>query len=56
MIGFIGATTVPKICRELGINAATFYTCLAKYGGVVSPMMARIKELEAKIYVLKRCI
>ena len=47
---------VPEICRELGISTATFYKWRAKYGGMDTSMMARIEELEAKIYVLKRCI
>lgn len=37
---------VPQICRELGISSATFYKWRAKYGGMDTSMMARMKELE----------
>jgi len=38
---------VPEICRELGISTATFYKWRAKYGGVDTSMIARMKELKA---------
>ena len=37
---------VPDICRELGISTATFYKWRAKFGGMDTSMMARMKELE----------
>lgn len=37
---------VPQVCRELGISSATFYKWRAKYGGMDTSMMARMKELE----------
>jgi len=45
---------VPEICRELGISTATFYKWLAKYGGMDTSMMARMKELEAENARLKK--
>ena len=39
---------VPEVCRELGISTATFYKWRAKYGGMDTSMMARMKELEAE--------
>jgi putative transposase len=36
---------VPDICRELGVNSATFYKWRAKYGGMDISMMSRLKEL-----------
>ena len=45
---------VPEICRELGISTATFYTWRAKYGGMGTSMMARMKELEAENARLKK--
>ena len=39
---------VPDVCRELGISSATFYKWRAKYGGMDTSMMARMKELEAE--------
>ena len=37
---------VPDLCREAGISVATFYKWRAKYGGMDTSMMARMKELE----------
>ena len=45
---------VPEICRELGISTATFYKWRAKYGGMDTSMMARMKELEAENAPLKK--
>jgi len=45
---------VPDICRELGISTATFYKWRAKYGGMDTSMIARMKELEAENARLKK--
>ena len=45
---------VPEICRELGISTATFYKWPAKYGGMDTSMMARLKELELENARLKK--
>jgi putative transposase len=45
---------VPDLCRELGISVATFYKWRAKYGGMDTSMMARMKELEEENRRLKR--
>jgi putative transposase len=45
---------VPEVCREPGISTATFYKWRAKYGGMDTSMMARMKELEAKNASLKK--
>jgi len=45
---------VPEICRELGISTATFYKWRAKYGGMDTSMMAKMKELEAENARLKK--
>jgi putative transposase len=45
---------VPDVCRELGIGSATFYKWRAKYGGIDTSMMARMKELEAENDRLKK--
>ena len=42
------------MCRELGISSATFYKWRAKYGGMDTSMMARMKELEAENARLKK--
>jgi putative transposase len=46
--------TVPDLCRELGVRVATFYKWRAKYGGMDTSMMARMKELEEENRRLKR--
>jgi len=45
---------VPEICRELGISTATFYKWRAKYGGMDTSMIARMKGLEAENARLKK--
>jgi len=45
---------VPEICRELGISTATFYKWRAKYGGMDTSMIARMKELEVESARLKK--
>ena len=45
---------VPEICRELVISTATFYIWRAKYGGMDTSMIARMKELEAENARLKK--
>ena len=45
---------VPEVCRELGISSATFYKWRAKYGGMDTSMMARMKELESENARLKK--
>lgn len=37
---------VLDLCREVGISTATFYKWRAKYSGMDTSMMARMKELE----------
>jgi putative transposase len=46
--------TVPELCRDLGISTATFYKWRAKYGGMDTSMMARMKELEEENRRLKK--
>ena len=45
---------VPEVCRELGISTATFYKWRAKYVGMDTSMMTRMKELEAENARLKK--
>lgn len=42
------------ICRELGINRATFYNWKKKYGGMETNQLSRMKELEEENRKLKR--
>jgi putative transposase len=46
--------SVPEICRELGISSATFYKWRAKYGGMDTSMISRMKELELENARLKK--
>jgi putative transposase len=45
---------VPELCREVGISTATFYKWRAKFGGMDTSMMARLKELEEENRRLKK--
>lgn len=47
-------TPVPELCREHGMSSASFYKWRAKYGGMDTSMMARLKELEAENRRLKK--
>jgi len=46
--------SVPDICRELGVSAPTFYKWRARFGGMDTSMMARMKELEIENARLKK--
>ncbi len=45
---------VPDLCRDVGISTATFYKWRAKFGGMDTSMMARLKELEEENRRLKK--
>ena len=45
---------VPELCREVGISSATFYKWRAKFGGMDTSMMARMRELEQENARLKK--
>lgn len=47
-------SSVKDICREHGISDATFYNWKAKYGGMDSSDVKKMKELEAENAQLKR--
>ena len=46
--------SVPDLCRELGISSPTFYKWRARFGGMDTSMMARMKELEIENARLKK--
>lgn len=46
--------TVKDLCREAGISDQTFYKWKAKYGGMDSSQLKRVKELEEENSRLKR--
>ena len=45
---------VPRVCREVGVSTATFYKWRAKFGGMDTSMMSRMKELEDENRRLKK--
>ena len=47
-------TPIPELYREHGMSTATFYKWRAKYGGMDTSMMARLKELELENQRLKK--
>ena len=47
-------TPVPQLRREHGMSSASFYKWRAKYGGMDTSMMTRLKELEAENRRLKK--
>ena len=45
---------VSELCREHGMSSATSYKWRAKYGGMDTSMITRLKELEAENSRLKK--
>ena len=45
---------ISEVCHELGISTATFQKWRAKYDGIDTSMVARMKELEAENARLKK--
>jgi putative transposase len=45
---------VSELCREHGMSSATFYKWRAKYGGMDTSMITRLKELEVDNSRLKK--
>jgi len=45
---------VSELCREHGMSSATFYKWRAKYVGMDTSMITRLKELEAENSRLKK--
>lgn len=48
-----GGRSTEDICREMGINKATFYNWKKKYGGMESNELKRLRELEEENRKLK---
>src|SRR5690606_4815315 len=49
-----GGIPVPELCREHGMSSATFYKWRAKFGGMDTSLMKRLKELEDENRRLKK--
>lgn len=45
---------VPELCRKHGMRDASFYKWRAKYGGMDTSMMKRMKELDEENRRLKK--
>ena len=45
---------VSEICRKHGISDATYYNWKAKYGGMSTSGLKRMKEMESELSQLKR--
>jgi putative transposase len=46
--------SVSDLCREHGMSSASFYKWRAKYGGMDTSLMKRMKELEDENRLLKK--
>jgi len=49
-----GGRTVKEVCREYGMSDATYYNWKAKYGGMTTSDIKRLKELEQENLRLKQ--
>lgn len=49
-------TSVPEVCRKLGISDATFYTWRKKYGGISPSELKHIRQLEEENLRLKKLV
>ncbi len=49
-----GGNPISELCREHGVSSATFYKWRAKYGGMDTALMSRLKELEEENRRLKK--
>jgi putative transposase len=49
-------TSVPDVCRKLGISDATFYTWRKKYGGISPSELKHMQQLEEENLRLKRLV
>ena len=58
IIGFLkqaeAGLAVKEVCRQGGFSEPTFYKWRAKYGGMDTSMMAKLKELEIENARLKK--
>ena len=38
-----------ELCKEYGVSAATFYNWKSKYGGMDTPQLKELKEMETEL-------
>ena len=41
-----GGTSVPEVCRKMGVSEPTFYRWKQKYGGLMPSEVQRLRQLE----------
>ena len=49
-------TSVPEVCRKMGVSDATFYDWRKKYGGLGPSELKRLKQLEEENHRLKKLV
>lgn len=49
-------TSVPEVCRRLGISGATFYTWCKKYGGISPQELKLMRQLDEENLRLKKLV
>jgi putative transposase len=49
-------TSVPEVCRKMGISEATFYRWKQKYGGLMPSEVQRLRHLEEENARLRRLV
>ncbi len=52
----ITGKTVAHVCQEIGISEQTYYRWKSRYGGMTTPDLRRLKELEAENLQLKKLV
>ena len=49
-------TSMPQVCRKLGVTEQTYYRWRKEYGGVRTDQIKRLKELEKQNAQLKKVV
>ena len=49
-------SSVPEVCRKMGVSDATFYNWRKKYGGLGPSELKRLKQLEEENHRLKKLV
>ena len=49
-------TSVPDVCRKLGISEATFYRWKERYGGLMPSEVRKLKQFEEENARLRRLV
>ena len=49
-------TSVPEVCRKMGVSEATYYKWKQKYGGLMPSEVQRLRHLEEENARLRRLV